>query len=342
MNKHRISQLSLLLLSLTLCADASAKNLVAGWNLVGNGPTAPISVASQYGDPLVVTSVWSWDPMLSSWSFYTPSMTPAALLTYAAGKGYGVLSQIQPGDGYWVNAKIATTGTVAPVATAAAPITTTYFDFNYLQNVNGIPSSTASIIDNGINAGSLTFGPTGIVASFLAVNAGASYNWGAPVNSAMGFSTNTANANAPAVAMICSPATQAGVTLTYTKSTDVLVTSSATSITSAAALANRVFSQYHEDCAPLTGQTATFDALGNVTFMVSQGVGVAPAPVVVSAAQFNAALAGTPVALQPGGFTTFTAYSYKNALGVPQYVLVEHGSPAATGLVQGYVSVWQQ
>jgi hypothetical protein len=31
-----------------------------------------------------------------------------ALQTYATGKGYGVLSQIAPGEGYWVNAKVAT------------------------------------------------------------------------------------------------------------------------------------------------------------------------------------------------------------------------------------------
>jgi hypothetical protein len=34
-------------------------------------------------------------------------MTPTELQTYATSKGYGVLSSINPGEGYWVNAKVA-------------------------------------------------------------------------------------------------------------------------------------------------------------------------------------------------------------------------------------------
>jgi hypothetical protein len=80
-------------------------SLPPGWNLLGNSLNQSLSVASLYGDPGAVTSVWKWDAGTSGWQFYTPLMNAAALQTYAEGKGYGVLSTINPGDGYWVNAK---------------------------------------------------------------------------------------------------------------------------------------------------------------------------------------------------------------------------------------------
>lgn len=79
--------------------------LPQGWNLVGNSLNQSLSVALLYGDPNTVTSVWKWDTGTMGWQFYTPLMDAAALQAYAASKGYGVLSTIDPGDGYWVNAK---------------------------------------------------------------------------------------------------------------------------------------------------------------------------------------------------------------------------------------------
>ena len=72
---------------------------------MGNSLNQTISVASLYGDPNVVITVWKWDATQSAWQFYTPLMDVATLQTYASGKGYGVLSVINPGEGYWVNAK---------------------------------------------------------------------------------------------------------------------------------------------------------------------------------------------------------------------------------------------
>lgn len=76
-----------------------------GWNLLGNSLNQTLSVASLYGDPNTVITVWKWDAANSNWQFYTPQMDAAALQSYASGKGYGVLSEIKPGEGYWVNAK---------------------------------------------------------------------------------------------------------------------------------------------------------------------------------------------------------------------------------------------
>ena len=59
---------------------------------------------SLYGDANTVTSVWKWDPSVQGWQFYTPLMDATALQAYANSKGYGVLSTIGPGEGYWLNA----------------------------------------------------------------------------------------------------------------------------------------------------------------------------------------------------------------------------------------------
>ena len=76
-----------------------------GWNLLGNSLNQTISVASLFSDPDVVTTVWKWDAVKAGWQFYAPSMDAVMLQTYATGKGYDVLSEIKPGEGYWVNAK---------------------------------------------------------------------------------------------------------------------------------------------------------------------------------------------------------------------------------------------
>ncbi|OIN90947.1 MAG: hypothetical protein AUJ20_12775 [Comamonadaceae bacterium CG1_02_60_18] len=74
-----------------------------GWNLLGNGQDQPLVVKERFGDPLNVTTVWKWDTVKPGWQFYAPSMSVAALQTYATAKGYDVLGTINPGEGFWVN-----------------------------------------------------------------------------------------------------------------------------------------------------------------------------------------------------------------------------------------------
>jgi hypothetical protein len=83
--------------------------LAPGWNLLGNSLNQALTVASVFGDPAVVTTVWKWDAANTGWQFYAPAMDAISLQTYATSKNYGVLSVINPGEGYWVNAKLATT-----------------------------------------------------------------------------------------------------------------------------------------------------------------------------------------------------------------------------------------
>lgn len=85
-------------------------DLAAGWNLMGNSLSTPLDVRSTLGAQNSVVSVWKWDATNQSWAFYSPSYDAAGTLaSYAASKGYSVLTTIQQGEGYWVNAS-------APVA----------------------------------------------------------------------------------------------------------------------------------------------------------------------------------------------------------------------------------
>jgi hypothetical protein len=86
----------------TLTVGLSVK---AGWNLLGNPVKQTISVADKFGDSSKVISVWKWDSANGNWQFFAPSMTATDLLAYATSQGFGVLSEINGGDGYWVNAK---------------------------------------------------------------------------------------------------------------------------------------------------------------------------------------------------------------------------------------------
>ena len=234
-------------------------------------------------------------------------------------------------------------GAPVPVGTVVTPITTTYRDFNYLQNVNGAASAvTATINDDGTGTltNNMVFGPTPTTASFDF--AGGGYTWPG-LSYGNGFNSSSTDANVPAAAMLCESTTSYGVaSFGRGKSTDVLVTNTATNITDATLLAGLSFNTYYEDCGTSTtinGLSASIDASGNATFHVFNGA--TPVTVNLTASQFTSALQGTPTTAS-AGFTTFTAYSYITASGMTKYVLVEHGGPTSTGLTAGYVGIWLQ
>src|SRR5450759_3952592 len=104
-------------LSLGAQAQTTAA-LVAGCNLIGNGSTATLNVASTtfFGDPNKVATVWKWVTASSRWAFYTPNQTDGGA-AYAASKGYDFLTTISGGEGFWVNAKTAFTASL-PAGTA--------------------------------------------------------------------------------------------------------------------------------------------------------------------------------------------------------------------------------
>jgi YVTN family beta-propeller protein len=111
-------------------ATATQTSLVTGWNLLGNSINAPLDVAIAFGDTTKVQTVWKWVPSgntpgltYPTWAFYAPSLTAPNLATYTASKNYEVLSSVNGGEGFWVNAKAA----FAAQLPAGAAIGTGYF-----------------------------------------------------------------------------------------------------------------------------------------------------------------------------------------------------------------------
>ena len=96
-------------------------NFVAGWNLVGNSSTELLTVAPAFGDTTKVTTMWKWIANSAKWAFYAPSLVGQALSDYAASKGYDVLTTINGGEGFWVNAKTAFTAQL-PVGSPVASV----------------------------------------------------------------------------------------------------------------------------------------------------------------------------------------------------------------------------
>lgn len=100
--KEKITFLTLKVLFCSLPALADVA-VVQGWNLIGNDSGAVMTVAQRFADPTQVSTVWKWNATTKNWSFFAPSLSATDLSIYAANKGYEVLSQISPGDGFWVN-----------------------------------------------------------------------------------------------------------------------------------------------------------------------------------------------------------------------------------------------
>ena len=84
-------------------------SIAAGWNLVGNGSGGSLDVATTFGDPGKITTVWKWIAAGAKWAFYAPSLAGQTLVDYATSKGYDVLTTINGGEGFWVNVKSAFT-----------------------------------------------------------------------------------------------------------------------------------------------------------------------------------------------------------------------------------------
>ena len=129
---------------ITTQVSAQTHSLNSGWSLVGNDAGAGVDPNAVFGNATTptsistnVTTVWTWNNATSTWNFFAPSMTPSALSTYATSKGYGVLSTIQAGEGFWVNVNgAASGGSATSVNLAASPmIVGTWYDGNTNDSV---------------------------------------------------------------------------------------------------------------------------------------------------------------------------------------------------------------
>lgn len=97
--------------ALSSWGSGASANLVAGWNLLGNGSSAPLIVAETFGNSSQVTTVWKWVSVKGNWAFYTPLQSDGGA-AYATSKGYDFLSTVAAGEGFWVNAKTSFTASL--------------------------------------------------------------------------------------------------------------------------------------------------------------------------------------------------------------------------------------
>lgn len=105
----KISTTAGLLFCLSMClalpswaANSGTIDVVAGWNLLGNSSSGSLDVANSFADAQKVITVWKWVPAKSTWAFYSPTTDSGA--AYATSKGFDLLTSVNGGEGFWVNA----------------------------------------------------------------------------------------------------------------------------------------------------------------------------------------------------------------------------------------------
>jgi len=134
-----------------------------GWSLVGNNASGNIDPVAMFGNattPNSVTSsistVWTWNSTLRQWNFFTPTMTAQANSAYASSRGYGVLTSITQGEGFWVNA---TSPVSITLSSTALPTGAFSFLSPYSTVIANGLSRTFTVSGTCSGSGSKTNGP---------------------------------------------------------------------------------------------------------------------------------------------------------------------------------------
>jgi len=87
-------------------ADTSC-SLTEGWNLIGLKSDEAESIADFVAsNETKITSVWKWKD--GAWAVCLPGQADSGA-SYAESKGFSLLSDIEPGEGFWVNCTKAVT-----------------------------------------------------------------------------------------------------------------------------------------------------------------------------------------------------------------------------------------
>jgi hypothetical protein len=122
-------------------------NLVAGWNLVGNGSDAAFDTEDLFGQNDQVESLWKWvvkgkgvGVKYPAWAFSTPALRDKGR-AFAAGKGYEWLSTVNPGEAFWVQARSAFSVTLPGAPLPASAFTP--------AGVPGMPGGGSLALDRG-------------------------------------------------------------------------------------------------------------------------------------------------------------------------------------------------
>jgi len=124
------------------CLVSDSLLLGSGWNLLGHDRSESFPVSALYSDAGWVSSVWKWDAALQRWQFYTPALDASTLQGYASDRGYGVLGDIFPGDGYWV--RVTAPGSVLVQPGVTVSLDTAHLAPGWNLVSTGVPTTPAA------------------------------------------------------------------------------------------------------------------------------------------------------------------------------------------------------
>ena len=172
---HRFQVLMILLALISCDVSSQTHALPSGWSLVGNNASGSIDPVAIFGNATApnsvtssISSVWTWNNVLGNWSFFSPTMTTQANSAYATVRGYGPLTSIAQGEGFWVNATSAVSITLS-----ASPLPSGTFAFQGPYSTliaNGL-SRTFTISGTCPGSGSRTSAPARAGTTFEGVPA---------------------------------------------------------------------------------------------------------------------------------------------------------------------------
>ena len=155
---HRgITACAAIFLALTMSNGVALADVVynpaQGWNLLGNASDQSVEVATYLGDPSKVTSVWKWNSAQGKWAFYSPSLSSAALASYAQTNGYTTLNQLNPREGFWVNAVKSFSFTIPATANQTLSEADLLQGWNLLASADGkTPSQLSQALAGSLSA----------------------------------------------------------------------------------------------------------------------------------------------------------------------------------------------
>ena len=120
---------------------AQTISLVSGWNLVSS--RIEITASDTSSDSINFASIWMWED--NKWAVYLPGECDGGA-AYAASKGFSVLENINPGEGFWVNSVGAQSITVT-----GAEVTSDTISLGAGWNLKGLQSNEAKSITDLIS-----------------------------------------------------------------------------------------------------------------------------------------------------------------------------------------------
>ncbi len=127
-----------LLIILSRPSGADIITIYEGLNLVSS--LCNITVNSTFNNTNAFKSVWKWAN--GNWQVYLPEASDGGS-SYASEKGFGFLSSISPGEGFWVNGKLKQSVTIT-----CSPPTDATIQINKGWNLRGLKSENKVYVED--------------------------------------------------------------------------------------------------------------------------------------------------------------------------------------------------